>query len=188
MERVRVSQGNKKVGKDTLILNMCSSTACPSKQAGLCNHPNKCYAMKAERCYPTVLPYRQAQENTWRTYEYRAIADDLVDIIKSKKGIKYLRFSEAGDFSEQYDVDKMYNIARIVKLDTGVHTYGYTARKDLEFRGEDYMTVNGSGFMLDNNFKAVDKYTGKGEVCKMNCRVCDYCKRAGGELIEVKYH
>ena len=57
--------GNKKIGNDTLIFNMGSATDCPSKKLGLCRHCDKCYALKAERQYPQVRPFRDRQADYW---------------------------------------------------------------------------------------------------------------------------
>jgi hypothetical protein len=106
--KVLVSNGNMKIGKDTLILNMGPAVNCPSRQLGLCQIGDKCYAMKAERCYKQVLPYRLKQEQIWDQMHPNDIAVELIEIARRKRNrIRYLRFSEAGDFYDQSDVNKM---------------------------------------------------------------------------------
>ena len=49
-----LSNGNSKIGNDTMILNMGSAMNCPSKKLGLCKLGSKCYALKAEKLYKPV--------------------------------------------------------------------------------------------------------------------------------------
>lgn len=49
------------------------------------------------------------------------------------------------------------------------------------------ITVNGSGFMLHNQFNAVEKVTSK-NVCPGNCRICNKCKERRGQTVQIKYH
>jgi hypothetical protein len=179
-----LSNGNRKIGNDTLIFNMTPATNCPSKKLGLCKLPEKCYAMKAERCYPQVLPYRKRQEWAWKDLTIKEFYSYVSDFIKP--GIKYFRFSESGDFRTQEDVDKMSELAELLKKDK-VRVYGYTARSDLNYRNiSNNIIVNGSGFMVSNSFTATLKP--KGIVCGGNCRVCKKCKSARGLKIQVKIH
>ena len=68
--------------------------------------------------------------------------------------------------------------------------YGYTARSDLDFSGFPKNTVvNGSGFMLDNNFSIVNEFTAATRFhCPGDCRICNLCKENSHKLIEVKKH
>ena len=185
---IKVSNGNKKIGKDTLIINMNSATDCPSRKLGLCNiDEGKCYALKAERIYPQVLPYRRKQESLWDHLMPSELAQGLNGIIKRKRNkIKYIRFSEAGDFKSQWDVDKMKNLARIIPE---VSFYGYTARRDLDFSGlPDNLVVNGSGFMVSNMFTATREISDQEVHCPGDCRECGLCKEARGLDIKVLYH
>ena len=190
---VKVSNGNHKIGKNTLIINMTSATDCPSKKLGLCQLGSdcaKCYALKAERQYPAVLPYRRAQERIWDLLSAWQIADQIVQIAqrKRKHHIKHLRFSEAGDFRSQADVDKMSDVAENLKP-FGIRVYGYTARRDLDFsKVSDNLTVNGSAFMVHNKFTAVKGIDSAKPVCAGNCRSCNLCKVPRGIEIQVEYH
>ena len=184
---IKVSNGNKKIGNDTLIINICSATDCPSREKNLCKVSDRCYAMKAERCYPQVLPYRRDQEIYWETHASSEIARDLSNIIKRKRNpIHYIRFSEAGDFRRQDDVDKMKDIARRIP---NIVFYGYTARNDLNYEDlPDNMIVNGSGFMVSNSFTAVPRILEEHTSCPGDCRGCNLCEQARGIDIEVLYH
>lgn len=184
---IRVSNGNKKIGNDTLIINMCSATDCPSRSKGLCQVSDRCYAMKAEKQYPAVLPYRREQEVYWGTNSSSEIARDLKGIIERKRHpIKYVRFSESGDFSAQRDVDKLKGVARNMP---DVVFYGYTARRDLEYNDiPNNLIINGSGFIVSNSFTAVDRILEEHTSCPGDCRECNLCKDARGIEIKVLYH
>lgn len=190
-----LSHGNKKLGKDTMILNMTPAENCPSKSKNLCQMPNgvTCYARKAERCYPSCLPYRKKQEKLWNTLTVEQIFQDIKSQVgKSRKHmIKYIRFSECGDFKSQKDVDKMSELADKLKT-IDIILYGYTARSDLTYDNKsDNMIVNGSSFKVDNEFKAIPKEARpkKNEfICPGNCRYCRACKGKNGLKILCWYH
>jgi hypothetical protein len=190
---LKVSNGNRKIGEDTLILNMNAAMDCPSRKRGLCplENPKRCYALKAERLYPQVLPYRRKQEAYWKATDAENIAQDLMAQMRLVPAdIKYLRFSESGDFEAQEDVDKMVDISTMLVDNTDVIVYGYTARHDLDFSNRPKnMVVTGSGFMLDNMFMTVDSYSEDAEYkCPGNCRVCSMCKVKKERMIEVELH
>jgi hypothetical protein len=180
----KYSIGNHKIGKDTLIFNMGPAIACPALNLRMCQvPPKKCYALKAERQYPQVLPFRRAQARYWLNNDADVIACDIISALTRHKKIKYIRVNESGDFYSQVDVNKLIKIALI----TGVMFYVYTARKDLDFSDRpDNLIINGSGFMVDNNFCYEAKKARL--VCPGNCRICNLCKRAGHKLIKVKAH
>lgn len=193
--------GNRKIGRDTLIFNMGPAKSCPSKKLGLCKIPaGKCYALKAERMYPQVLPYRRAQARYWKQRKTTYIIQDLLAALNKHKKIKYIRFNESGDFYDQNSVDKLVNIAQAVKIFApGIIIYGYTARKDLNFsRRPANLVISGSGFGVDNCFKAVKAYTQRDEFmpysvqlparCPGSCRTCKLCKIKSGRVIENLYH
>ena len=186
---ILVANGNLKIGKSTLILNMSSSKACESRRKRLCAIPDKCYAAKAERQYPATLPYRTRQDEIWRKTSAKSIAEQIVTIAKRKRvPIKYLRFSEAGDFRTQADVRKMSEVARLLKPHK-VRVYGYTARRDLAFDGiSDNMVVNGSGFVVTNEFTVGAKEELTGLVCPGDCRTCNICTVAHGSKVMVELH
>lgn len=179
---MEISIGNKKLGRDTAIINFTSATDCPSKKLGLCQHCKICYAMKAERQYPAVLPYRRRQALQWD----RESVSYIAGCITARNKVKYLRFSEAGDFKNQADVEKLGELA---KLMPDVVVYGYTARRDLSFKAlPKNVVINGSGFFVHNQFKVVDKPSGKAKVCPGNCRNCSICKVKHYTTTEVIKH
>lgn len=188
---MKISRGNRKLPKDTLILNITSATDCPSKALGLCKIPHKCYAMKAERMYPACLPYRRAQAVYWDTHAAEAIAHDILQVVQhSRQETKYLRVSEAGDFKSQVDVDKLFAIATYLQP-SGIVVYAYTARRDLNFTlAPDNCVLQGSGFMIHNSFTAVPKeeFATAKIKCPGDCGKCGLCKHKLYNEIYVKEH
>ena len=191
------SFGNRKLPKHTAIFNMSSATDCESNRKGLCQLVNvkKCYALKAERMYKAVLPYRKRQNIFWKN----CTAEEFVEQFEKEKGrkkIKYLRLNEAGDFVTQKCVEKANKIAEILLQKHKIRTYCYTARKDLDFSNRTQLTVNGSGFKVDNMFAVA--YTDnrmtqarrtKGEaVCIGDCAKCIMCTKSLGLDIYVREH
>ena len=200
----QVSQGNLKLGRDTLIINMGSAKDCPSKRLGFCKLGLQCYAHKAEVLYKNVEPYRNRQAAYWVTRNAGAIASDLIDIInklnKKSRVIKYIRFNESGDFYHQKDVQKLDKLASYVFAATGVIFYGYTARKDLDFTGLCFH-VKGSSNDAGNNGRTIarhpDKLDGQSAYieagtqfarCPGDCRTCNLCKVRNGINIVFPLH
>ena len=82
-----------------------------------------CYAMKFQRIYPTVLPYRE------RMYQ-ASLRDDFVpniiaEIQACKKPLVSVRLHESGEFYSQEYVDKWYAIASALP---SVKFYTFTKR------------------------------------------------------------
>ncbi len=184
-------RGNSKLGKDTLVFNFTSATDCMSKKLGLCKCASKCYAMKAEIQYHhVVLPYRNWQTEYFDSHSAEELATEIRGYLgrRFKEPIEYVRFSEAGDFRDQSDVNKLFAIAWNVPE---LVFYGYTARKDLDFSdAPENVVVNGSGFMIHNNFEAVPKesVTKKAHLCHGDCKNCDLCKVRSGNYVQIIFH
>ena len=188
-----VSQGNHKVGKDTLIFNMTSASECPADKLGLCKISSKCYAKKAEIQYRSVLPYRRRQAKLWNNLTFVQIAQAIGEkALRSKKvKVKYFRFSEAGDFRSHSDVYKMQGVAKYLYDNYDILTYGYTARTDLILPSKlNYFVINLSDSVTSehNNFKPVKAFTGQNLECKGSCIKCKLCKVNHGKTIEVIVH
>ena len=183
-----ISSGNKKLPVDTAIFNMGPAANCPSEALGLCQAVNAtgkniCYAKKAERLYPNVLPYRERQASFWEKTSALdfALQFILINAMKSRS-FTALRVNESGDFYGQADVDKLDRIAKIL-ASYGVCTYVYTARKDLDYMLVKTMIVNGSGFTapgVTNDFKYIETREDlpKGyALCPGDCKICDRCQK-----------
>jgi hypothetical protein len=189
-----LSSGNMKLPKSTAIFNLCAATDCPSKKLGLCQAIDSktgkviCYALKAERLYPPVLPYRRKQEVYWKSVTAEDFVRDFL-AINAKKRNKYqaLRINEAGDFVTQKDVAKVDKIAEL--LQGVVKVYTYTARKDLDYSKVKYLVINGSGFKtpgIAGFFNYIEKGqeipTGFKE-CVGDCRICARCQHGANTVV-----
>ena len=186
---IKIKRGNKKLSRDTFIINITSYTDCPSRHMGFCALGNKCYARNPELRFKASLSYKRMQETIWDNTTAESIAYQLISIQQGAyHKARYLRFSEAGDFKSQVDIDKMDIIAKMIKP-YGLTTYGYTARRDLDYSNVQHMIVNGTGFMIANNIKLVTEYDNTMELqCHSDCGTCDYCKTAGNKMIHFKIH
>lgn len=186
------SQGNNKLPKSTYIINLGCSNLCPGRALGTCNNCDICYALKAENQYKeSTLLYRLLQTLRWRNLSAKTIAEELLKTSENAKVHKmnYLRLNEAGDVFEQNDIKKMSKIADLLaKEDVG--TYTYTSRYDLDWtKKSDNLIVNGSGFMVDNQFQTCKTHTDDmTDKCYGNCDTCDNCKLARGLIIYVEEH
>jgi len=144
--------------------------------------------MRAETQYPDCLPYRRKQTQIWDRLTAEEIADQIKETVNHKRKIpiKFLRMQEAGDFRNQADVTKTSHLAGLLR---GVVTvYTYTARRDLDFsRISSNLIVNGSGFMVTNNFQVVNEFR-PGPQCRGikggGCYGCKLCKSRGGKVIQ----
>jgi hypothetical protein len=196
-----LSIGNRKLGKDIAIFNMQPAKLCSSEKLGLCKLCNKCYAKKAELIYPAVLPYRMRQMYYWEQITAKQFCSEFFSAISKKKtAIKYLRISESGDFNSQLDVNKLEQIAEVLSY-SGIVTYCYTARKDLNFSECRFLVVNASNFEsagISNQFigvkgakqaKLTDKNNGiHSYVCAGDCRKCNLCTKKTGKKIYCEIH
>ena len=202
-----MSNGNKKIGKDTLIFNIGTATNCLNRKLGICTIKN-CYALKAEKQYPQVLPYRERQEKYFKNTSYIDILFNLKDILSSKrKPIKYIRINESGDFKSQKEIDKIYKMAEHFKE---IVFYFYTKSFSyLDFNKNkpknvrviysynnyfeyiQYKEVKQKAFIFINkimDIKEIQKNIKGSVICKGNCRTCNYCKVTKPLKVLVKSH
>jgi hypothetical protein len=209
-----ISIGNLKIGKDTIIFNMGSATHCPSKKLGMCQvclsrhrdgkvKSGVCYATKAERQYSgdkhSTVRKRMLQAKQWEQKPVEEIAGWMALAIKKQKKppIRFIRINESGDFGKQKDVDKISDLADLMAGDALV--YMYTARKDLDYSGvSDNLVIQGSGFMIHNNFQFVPKEefdkipqllkARNTYLCGGSCLECSYCKTRGNKVVLIEEH
>lgn len=126
--RSLVHCGNRKIGTNTMIFNMCSATHCPNRIAGLCVVCEYCYALKAEKLYPEVLPYRIRQEKYWNNTDINTIIDDFCNFVSHKYiKVEYFRYNESGDFRSLEDIRKLHLLSSALYKNFGIITYGYSA-------------------------------------------------------------
>jgi hypothetical protein len=179
------SLGNSKLPATTAIFNMTSATDCPSKQLGLCRVADICYAIVPERMYPTCKPYRDRQAAYWSDI---SAEDFVLDFMTARSRMRpinrpdTIRFSEAGDYRTQADVDKMEQIAKLLS-DEGIACYTYTARHDLNYSNVRYLVINFSGFQAKTKgkygiYRAVADISKRPKtygVCPCDCTKCRRC-------------
>ena len=114
---LNLSTGNKKLqaneSEKFLIWNIPSVTTCPYRTPEC---ERLCYARKAERLYPSVLPSRARNLEESMKPEF---SDNMIETIssfttkKSFKGKKiYFRIHESGDFYNQKYTDDFIEIAK----------------------------------------------------------------------------
>lgn len=177
--------GNSKLPASTAIFNMTSASDCPSKALGLCKVADICYALIPERMYPTCKPYRDRQAQYWSDITATDFVLDFMTARNRKRPENRpdtIRFSEAGDFRTQADVDKMEAIAKLLS-DQGIACYVYTARSDLDYRNVRYLVINFSGFEAETQgnygtYAAVDDVDARPDnygVCPCDCTKCRRC-------------
>lgn len=203
--------GNKKIGTDTLIFNMGSATNCASKLAGLCDID--CYAMKAERQYKAVLPYRTRQEKAWLNNDSFEIAEQITSFLAKKRNVvKYVRVNEAGDLHSEKCLYKLIELANMLPE---LKFYTYTHRSDIitDNTAKELpknLVINTSDFKRKglNQFKAVkvsfkvkshqkqakeirkdiQETFNTNIVCMGDCSTCNLCKINHKKDIYVPIH
>lgn len=182
-----IAFGNKKLPDTHGILNLSSAKNCPSAALGMCAVEKVCYAKKCERIRTTYLNKNLAVEE-WLN---RASEDDIFDMISAyveaqPQEVTHLRLNEAGDFRDQAQVDMFSRIADRLKEKYGIVTYGWSARKDLDFSNA-HILLNGSSEEVKGAirvFKAVtraefDALPKDAVICGgsrgLSCRTCHLC-------------
>lgn len=191
--------GNKKVPKTTAIMNSTSWFLCPGRLQGFCELHEVCYD-KFREVMGSVNRSRLNHDLWYRTNDAETIAMFISYSIKaeSMKGneINLLRFQEVGDFRNQDDLIKMRDVSNIVYEQTGINSYTYTHNRELDFDiDRPHLTINGSGFMIDNQFTVVPPSEYKRYVESHNCfkcpQKCEMCnsicsQKLGIEIVEVE--
>lgn len=182
-----IKKGNKKpLPKFIWIISMESATECSSRKNGHCEINKNCYALKYESnklMYKTVE--RRNKDKLCIDYLVKNdLSEELINyLLKRNKNskthkLKYLRWNESGDVETLDHLLFIEKIALRLYDEIGTISVVYTHRKDIweQFekirKSEHCLIVNGSGFMADNNFKAVKKFTGKNKECSSNCVRC----------------
>jgi len=235
-----VGKGNIKIGGDTILMNMSTATDCMSAKIGLCKlaADGNCYALAPEKRWGdkpgSPLAKNIRHEKQWACLTPAGIAKGLDEIAKALKKIKYVRVNEAGEFRNiptdpallakvpdemkakigtADDVKKLAQVgAELNNIGSPLQIYTYTHRTDLDV-GDlgPNVCVNGSQYMLDNAFIAVeyDEFidimkkikdkTIKGQEyygspvtiarhCIGDCRKCNYCKKKEKKHIFLPIH
>ncbi len=194
-EYVKVSFGNKKLPKGTMIFNIPAIQTCPFRTP-LCE--KACYALKAERLYPNVLPAREHNLAIIRKGQFKPL---MLEAIKTNyKKIKTIRIHESGDFFSQSYLDDWFAIAR--EFPEFIF-YAYTKSFYLTFDAKPVNFVliasfdettdelrlnhyNAKREQFDNTFTIVDKAAKAS--CIADCSKCNMCWTKKGMSITVNKH
>lgn len=181
-----IKKGNKKpIPPFVWIGSMHSSTDCISRKMKLCEIGENCYALAYEKnpiMYKTVECRRKDEEcidYLVENHMSRFFADELIkrhNRARTHK-MRFMRWNESGDCKTLDHFIFVDEVADILHDEIGAISVIYTHRKDLwdqfkEIRKSKWLIVNGSGFMADNNFKAVEEFSGINENCSSNCEKC----------------
>ena len=189
-----IALGNKKLPATTAIFNIGSATNCPSRALGYCLVSNECYAMKAERQYPDVFPYRERQRVIFNDITPSAFVAtiNIMNMNKRTNFIDTIRFNESGDFKTQADVTKVEEIARLLSYQR-IKVYAYSSNKALDFTNCEHATINVSRpDMKGHNYVRATKTLTKGNpdiiTCPGSCFNCNACAIKTGKIIEIAIH
>ena len=167
MNLLKLSKGNAKLSKDTLILSISAGISCPG--SSLCKAfvtvkddkrilnrgPESmftCFAASEELRYPNVFKSRRYNYNLINSYVIKKDINGLTNLINEsiqakKKNIKKFRIHESGDFFNIIYLKAWINVARLNK---DIKFYCYSKSLDL------FMTV-----FLPNNFYMTASYGSK---------------------------
>ena len=183
---------NKKLAREVGVLNLPAGKTCPGRTA-ICTGLKykdgnkmktcKCYAVKAERMYPSVLPFREKILQITKSENF--VKDACEDILRL--GLKLVRFHESGDVYSQEYLGKLFQIA---DLNPNVKFWMYTKTFDIHdwtgipnnlvvYRSVDRTTVD----RLDNTHTAIAhapvaflRLPGDSlEYCKLERNITDTC-------------
>ena len=130
--------GNQKLSDDTLIINFTSALGCPSMND--CPMSQEvCYAVAAENRLKDVRRKNIIVQNLVTHARRNNMIDGLFDIaelyvieaLKTKKPIKYIRYNEVGDFPNQKLLVKTAEFSKKMRDKYGIMSMAYTAKKGL---------------------------------------------------------
>ena len=181
-----IKKGNKKpIPPFVWIGSMHSSTDCVSRKMKMCDIGENCYALVYEQnpiMYKTVECRRKDEEAIDYMVENHMsqwFAEELIrrNNRARKHKMKFMRWNESGDCKTLEHFIFVDEVADILGDELGVVSVIYTHRKDLweqfkQIRKSKWLIVNGSGFMADNNFVAVDGFSDGKCHCSSNCEEC----------------
>lgn len=195
--QIHVTFGNLKLPETTMIVNMGTWFNCPGRKEGFCEICVECYDKHPEVMYKSRTIGRLEQEIFWRASTAEEFAKALLNQIEIKNNstrkykVKQIRWNEVGELRDQKDYDKLIEVTQIIGEKTGLHSYIYTHNKELDFYDKEdrpYLTVNGSNFMVDNEYRVVPKDTRHlikepHFNCDCDCRLCNACAKANKLII-----
>lgn len=197
-----IAFGNKKVPKTTAIANTTSWFLCPGRLKGFCELHEVCYD-KCREIMGSVNKSRLNHDLWWRQNDADTIAQFYIYSIKAESlkhpeaPINLVRFQEVGDFRSTADLTKMIDVSNLIYDSLGINSYTYTHNRDIPYNcfKRPHLTINGSGFMIDNQFTVVppsdyERYVESHNCfrCPQKCEMCNsICsQKLGIEIVEVE--
>lgn len=183
--QMHVVFGNAKLPESTAIISCGTWFNCAGRKEGFCELSEICYDKCREVMSADVTRFRLEEEIAFRSLNTEEIAQQIIPQIKarnaskSKEGIKQVRWNEVGELRNQKDLEKVNAISNILYEEFGVHSYIYTHNRYLDFSiDRPHLTVLGSGFMVDNEYRVVEDKSTLDEVffeCNCDCTKCNIC-------------
>ena len=198
-----VAFGNKKVPETTMIANTTSWFLCPGRLQNFCELKEVCYD-KCREVMGSVCKSRLNHDLWWRTNDAQTIAKFYIYSIMTENmkrnednKVNLVRFQEVGDFRSTADLTKMIDVSNLIYEELGINSYTYTHNKDIPYNcfKRPHLVINGSGFMIDNQFTVVppseyERYVAEHDCfeCPQKCKMCNsICSRKLGiEIVEVE--
>lgn len=193
--------GNAKLPKTTMIINLGTWFNCPGRKEGFCELCEKCYDKSPEVRFKERIKDRLEHEIFFRAHT----AEELIRIIlvnidfwnnHHRTKIKNIRWSEVGDLRNQEDLDKVIDISNEIFRRRNIKSYIYTHNQSLDFWSKERpgLVINGSGFMVDNEYRVVEKGKREEEYntledisnkrdCICDCTKCGYCLEKNGFIL-----
>ena len=167
MNLLKLSKGNAKLSKDTLILSISAGLTCPGSNnckawvtlkddKRILNRGSEsmftCFAASEELRYPNVFKSRKYNYDLINSYVIKKDLNGLTELINrsiqaNRKNITKVRIHESGDFYHPLYLQAWLNVA---KLNKDLKFYCYS--KSLKF----FLEV-----LLPNNFYMVASYGGR---------------------------
>ena len=190
--KLHVSYGNAKLPKTTCIVNLGTWLNCSGRKEGFCEICKECYDKSPEVRFKERTKDRLEQEAFWRTLDAKTFGLILAKEIsnhnnKTRNKVNLIRWAEVGEIRNQEDLIKIRDVSNIIGGLLGIKSYIYTHNKNLDFNiDRPNLTINGSGFMVDNEYRVVkDKekeFNNLSDLsnkrdCVCDCTICSYCSR-----------
>lgn len=182
--KFHIAYGNYKLPKTTAIVNLGSWFNCPGRVEGFCEICERCYDKSKEVMFKKISKARYEQEVFMRSHNAEEIADKIISSIKYQifngNNVKQIRFCEVGELRNQDDLEKIRDVSDIIYIKLNIKSYIYTHNKYLNFNiDHPNLTINGSGFMVDNEYRVLEKNETCNEDhydclcdCKNGCNIC----------------
>jgi len=174
-----LSRGNKKLPSSTAIFNLPAGRTCPNSTAQCRKF---CYARKAERIYPAVLPFRM---RNWDLTKQETFVALVSSELSRARTITTVRIHESGDF---YSEDYFKKWIRIAEAHPNLIFYAYTKvpRLGVFTRPKNFILLlsddNKTFKNLWHQFSGAATVTLRKQqpdknwfVCPGSCKTCDYC-------------